>query len=202
MKKAVLGIFIVVAVLQLSVPGTMIYRKESAIRNGHVFYFKSAPIDPSDPFSGKYIHLSLEASQYKLTSAEEKIGGDDAFAIVGKNAKGYAEIISVSGSKPEGTDDYVKVKLPGGSFRKMWWGTPSLELPFDKFFMEESKAPEAEGLYTKTLRDTGSVTVAVVHIWKGESVVTDVRVDGKSIREVVRAQQLQENASVESEGGH
>ena len=48
-------IFIVVAIAQLFIPTQMILNQETILKTGKPYRFKTQPVDPSDPFKGKYI---------------------------------------------------------------------------------------------------------------------------------------------------
>jgi uncharacterized membrane-anchored protein len=187
MKKIVLFTFLVLVIAQWAVPLSMIRTKEDAIKNGRVFCFKTAPIDPTDPFFGKYIALNFDANDYELKPSERTIPSQVAYAVIVEDKEGFAEIQSISEQKPMNTDDFVKIKFQDYYFEARN-NHSRFDFPFEKFFMEETKAPKAEKLYRSSARDTGQVTCAVVHIWKGEGVVTDVTVDGKSIVDIIRAE--------------
>ena len=69
----------------------------------------------------------------------------------------------------------------------------SIEYPFDRFYMEESKAYDAELTYRRALPDTSQITYALVNIKNGESVLKDVMMNGISIREIVKQEQQNKN---------
>lgn len=78
----------------------------------------------------------------------------------------------------------------------MYWavnedGTNKLTIyyPFDRYYMEESKAYDAELVYTKSLQDTTQVTYALVSIKDGDAVLKDVLIDEISIKEIVKEKQ-------------
>ena len=48
-KKTILILFIFVAIVQLVVPISMIYKKESVSKGGEIYKFQTHPIDPYDP---------------------------------------------------------------------------------------------------------------------------------------------------------
>ncbi len=64
--------------------------------------------------------------------------------------------------------------------------TIDLEFPFTKFYMEETKAADAEKLYWETLRDNSKTIYALVYIKDGDAVLKDVCIDGVSIKELVK----------------
>lgn len=59
-KKILLLSFFLVAVVQLYVPSKMIWDREEVLRTGTEYKFRTAPIDPTDPFRGKYITLRFD----------------------------------------------------------------------------------------------------------------------------------------------
>ena len=54
-------------------------------------------------------------------------------------------------------------------------------MPFDRFYMEESKAPKAEKVYNAANSDQRKETYALVYIKDGTAVLNDVIIDGQSI---------------------
>jgi hypothetical protein len=55
-----------------------------------------------------------------------------------------------------------------------------IEYPFNVFYMEEFKASKAEEIYRKNVTKEGNA-FAVVNVYKGQYVIIDVIIDGKSI---------------------
>ncbi|MBD3630845.1 GDYXXLXY domain-containing protein [Cyclobacterium sp.] len=56
-KKIVLPVFVLIALLQLYLPAKMILDREDILHKGKEYKFKTQPIDPNDPFRGKFIAL-------------------------------------------------------------------------------------------------------------------------------------------------
>ena len=56
-KKIIFPAFILLVLVQLFVPANMILEQEDILKNGTPYKFKTAPIDPYDPFRGKYVWL-------------------------------------------------------------------------------------------------------------------------------------------------
>ena len=61
----------------------------------------------------------------------------------------------------------------------------AIDYPFDRYYMEESKAYDAELTYRKSQLDTSQIAYALVSIKDGEAVLKDVLINGVSIREIV-----------------
>jgi uncharacterized membrane-anchored protein len=185
MKKIPVILLAVLIVVQLAVPVTMIVRKETVIANGKVFRFRTAPIDPADPFRGRYIDLNFEASRYDFTDSEDSIQGPDAYALIREDEEGYAEIAMVLDAPPGTTTDYVKIKLNQSGILNLFGGLGgSFTFPFERFYMDEEKAPHAEQIYRQAQRDTSFESYALVSIWNGGGVITDVLINGKSVRDI------------------
>lgn len=62
-----------------------------------------------------------------------------------------------------------------------------IDYPFDRYYMEESKAQEAEDTHRRAQRDTTRITYALVSVKNGDAVVKDILIDGISISEIVKA---------------
>jgi hypothetical protein len=58
-------------------------------------------------------------------------------------------------------------------------------LPFDRFYLEESKASQAEQLYWQAQLDTVQVAYGVVTIGRGRAVLTDVMINDRSVVEII-----------------
>ena len=193
MKKIVIPIFIVVMLAQLYVPAQMILGRESVISEGEVFKFITAPVDPSDPFRGKYIILNFEATEFSLTDENDFEIYQDVYVWLEKDENGYAQIANVTKEAPTDDVQYVKAIVqqltPYENPEKL-----RVRYLFDRFYMEESKAYDAEVSYRESMENEGSHTYALVHIKDGQAVVTDVFID-----ELPILQYLKENASQEQE---
>ena len=66
-----LGVFVLVALMQLFVPANMIWSREKVLNEGKIYKFKTAPIDPNDPFRGKYISLNFEQNAIEVNNADD-----------------------------------------------------------------------------------------------------------------------------------
>jgi uncharacterized membrane-anchored protein len=183
-KKIILPAFVIMALVQLYVPSKMIFDAENVLTDGKEFMFKTAPIDPTDPFRGKYIMLSFDETSAQVDPKEEWLQGAPLFVNLTTDEDGFAKIESVAKEEPVGTEDYIKATV-GYVFGNDSFANLSILYPFDRFYMEESKAYDAEMLYNESALDTNQVTYALVSVKKGQAVVKDVIIDGIPIREAV-----------------
>lgn len=169
---------------QLYVPASMIFQKERVITQGTAYKFRTAPIDPNDPFRGKYITLSFNETGVKVENAEDWNYADEVFVFLTTDSSGYAMIQSITKEMPKDRNDYIKANIDYILTDSL--STVFVRYPFDRFYMEESKAPVAETIYNEAAIDSNQVAYALVMVRNGDAVVRDVVIDGVSIVELTR----------------
>jgi len=178
--KYVFIAFVVTALLQAFVPLKMVYDNEITVSRGTIYKFKTQPIDPSDPFRGKYVSLNFAETSFtvKDTVWQE---GEQVYALLSVDTAGFAKIRAIAKTEPESGNDYIAVKAD-----YYFEGLLRVSLPFDRFYMEESKAQEAEDTYrTYSLQENVKPAYALVAVKDGKAVVTDVIIDGTPLRDYV-----------------
>ncbi len=185
MKIISLTAFVLIVVVQWFVPTSMIFKKEGILKNGKVFKFKTEPIDPSDPFEGKYISLKFQQDTFPLNKELEKLSNGDEIFVVLKQENGYAVIAQVSVNEPKGNLDFVKASV---DYVENYDNNRRIHInyTFNKFFMEESKAPKAEVLYNDASQKSRENCYALVYTKDGSAVVSDVLVNDTSISKLVK----------------
>ena len=122
-KSTILYIFILVAIIQFAIPAKMVFDSEMVIRDGKEFKFKVAPVDPNDPFRGKYITLNFEETEY--TNYYNSFVGDDIYVRIQDNDNGFAEIADVVSYEPELPNHYIKTKVTYVYGSKIGFNYPS-----------------------------------------------------------------------------
>jgi uncharacterized membrane-anchored protein len=184
--KILLAIYILVVLVQIFVPAKMIFDREEILDKGKEFKFKVAPIDPSDPFRGKYINLNYEANKVGIKKSNEWAIGEQIFVILIEDSIGFAKVQSVARVKPESEANYVTAKVSYTLSDDDNNDTLIISYPFDRFYMKESKAYKAELKYRQSLQDTNLVTYTSVFVKNGEAVLKDVLINGISIKNIVK----------------
>lgn len=195
MKLRVL-LFALLVLAQIAVPFRMIQQRETVLREGELFRFKTQPIDPADPFQGRYVWLRIEDDYVRLSEPETaaidyKTHG---YAVLSIDEQGFAQFTDWSYDRPSDTESYLKTRALGHSVR---WevndDTPSddrtrihqglrIDIPFTRFYMDEAKAPRAEiRAREATLNKDCWVTV---RIYNGQAVIEDVIAEGQSLRDL------------------
>ncbi len=180
-KMVILG-FVLVVLAQLYVPAIMIMDRENILKTGKEFRFKTAPVDPNDPFRGKFVYLQYEADTVQVDYNKEWKINEEIFISLDIDKQGFVYITSASKEEPSSDEDFLKVKvrnIPDNSNKIL-----TIEYPFDRFYLEESKASNAEQQYIKAQQDTTNLTYALVNIKNGNAVLKDVLINGVSISKI------------------
>ena len=166
----------------------MIYDQENVLSSGNEFKFKAAPIDPNDPFRGKYITLRFEATTFPVQNKNEWAINDEVFVQLQNDSAGFAQIRTVSKKRPVNDPDYIKAKI--AFIMEDGRVNMRIDYPFDRYYMEESKAQAAEDMYRESIIDSTQIAYALVNIKEGEAVIREVMIDGIPISNLVK---LKEN---------
>ena len=165
-------IFVPLALVQLAVPGWMIFRQENILKHGRVFKFKTAPVDPYDPIKGRYIALRFDAETGKGVNYEVD---KTVWVQFETDAQGFAKVKQVSATPLNGDDVVEAVRR---------WG--SLSFPFDRYYMDEKSAPKAETAYRANSTRAHENAYATVRILNGHAALEELYIDDKPIREFLR----------------
>lgn len=186
-NKLLIAGFIITALAQIAIPSKMIYDCEMTERHGTEYKFRTQPIDPTDPFRGKYITLDFDDEVHVKDTTRPRNG--DAYIYIANDADGFAKVTNVSYSPIDSKKDYFRAKVWS------YGGMVHIDFPFDRYYMEESKAYEAELAYRDYSRDDSlkKPAYAVVAIKEGHAVLKDVVVNDKPIREYVLEQRAVKN---------
>lgn len=177
-------LFIILVAAQLYIPGKMIFHREDVLRSGKAFKFRSAPVDPYDALRGKYIHLDFqeEFNYLKLDSADGWNPGDQVYIVLGTDSAGFVTFEEGLKDPPEGKDYLLTTLEWYYDYENEW----TVEIPFNRFYMEESIAYDAELAYRESNIDSASISYALVMIKDGEAVLKNVFINDKPISEVAR----------------
>jgi uncharacterized membrane-anchored protein len=158
----------------------MITKRESILKNGMQFKFKTAPFDPYDAFRGRYVALQIEEN-YVLTPKEIELKSDQTvYALIDTDDKGFAKFTNVTINKPL-SGSYIQTKVHYISGEKTY-----LDLPLDRYYMEEKSAPLAEKLYQRHSQHDKQDACVTVRVKNGFMVIENLYVGGQRIEDAVR----------------
>ncbi len=173
-------LFVIVALAQIFVPIQMVMDSEDAIISGEAYKFRTRPIDPTDPFRGKYITLQYEMNHFN-TENSTYVVGEEIYIYLKNDSEGFAEVSQISKTPLQTEADYVTARVT-----YYYKGKVNFQLPFNTFYMEETKAYDAELAYNKVNRDSIPKNVyALVYINGDDVVLKDVFINDIPIQEYV-----------------
>lgn len=191
--KVIFVIFLFVALIQLSVPAKMIFDSENVISKGTPYKFQLNPVDPNDPFRGKYMTLNFRENEFKIDSCSQ-FGYADAFIEIYTGLDGLAKIKAVSFDKPSSDKTFLKAQVYCDQYRhfenekidsQKSYSKYVITYPFKKYFMNELGIQETEKKLQTILRDTTRIAYGEVSIQNGQSRLTGIKVDGTDISQLI-----------------
>ena len=179
--------FVAMAAVQLSVPAYMIYQRELTLKTGAPFKFRTAPVDPYDPFRGRYVTLRIEPEEAKPPSGVTLGRNQTIYVSITENEDGFARVEAVSIAPPE-QGDFIRAKVRYERWRETKERMVYIRWPFDRYYLEESLAPEAERLYRQHSRGEERDAYVVVRVRSGNAVLEELFIEDTPILEFVKSQ--------------
>jgi uncharacterized membrane-anchored protein len=189
--KPVLVALVVVCAVQWAVPAWLIHRGTTALEQGTQYRFRTAPIDPVDPFRGRYVTLDFAAARIVLDGAQRSYAhGERVYAPITVGEDGFAVLGAPLHEHPD-AGDYVEARVQWSSAEEL-----RLALPFDRYYMDERLAPEAERIYRERNRqgrfgeepeDLRRPAYVTVRVRKGYAVLEELYIDGAPVHELLRS---------------
>ncbi len=172
-KKIIWCAFILLVFLQLWVPAAVIFSKQETLAQGRAYKFRTAPVDPNDYLRGKYIFLQFTQNRVKLSGNIKWEAGQEIYVDLDVDEKGFARIHSIHDHITKHQEiDHIKTTIDYVSSTQPY--EMVVKWPFERFYMEESKAPLAEEAYNKLRVDSSMVSYALVKVNNGDAVLENV----------------------------
>jgi uncharacterized membrane-anchored protein len=166
---------------QLAVPTWLIARQELTLQDGEQFKFACEPVDPVDVFRGRYVALGFGQRSVDLPSGISFSPGERVYVKIEHGEDGFARLSDPSNEAPgEGLFLRARVSHPTGN------GQIVLRLPFDRYYLEEEAAPEAEQVYREHVGEGTKSAHVTVRVWNGYAALEELYLDDVPIREVLR----------------
>lgn len=197
-------LLVVLSAAQLTAAAWSIVRYEITLANGSVYKVKTAPVDPADPFRGRYVAIQTALTLSNPVSPDvagllDSVGEfrpnsarQTAYAVLGSDAEGFARVVAVV-PEPPGTGDYLEIKSvrlrsigPAEQGRQPEL-VRDLVLPFDRYYLAEAAAPAAEQRYREASRRDDDIDAWItVRVRNGVGVIEGLFISGVPIEDVVR----------------
>lgn len=191
-NKIRLAVLLLVLICGAGYPISKIIKFEFPSETPSEYIFRVGAVDPYDPFRGRYVVINAMPTSVKLPTP--KYAPEDLkFAVLGKDKDGFGTVVDLTDSPVEGKDCVKLDKQPYGGPASY-----SFSLPFDKFFMNEKLAPEAEKIIRELSGRNGACTIKVRIYKDGSFSITDLLVEGKPFRKYLEEKQTKEKQKNES----
>jgi hypothetical protein len=182
-------------IAQWAVPFASIRMHEEVIERGALVRLAVTAPDPYDPLRGRYLRLRPLEVEVELDPAvASPDSGQKVWAQLERGSDGLHHLGKITKQKPD-HGDYVPLTTLGVPHAKIGPGgvvhpatdasKVRVEWPFDRFFVSEKIAPEADVWLRENSREEKTV-VAELRVLNGESVLTNLEFDGLSFREVLK----------------
>ena len=179
--KLGLGLLGLAIACQLAAPASMILKRERVLAHGQAFKFRTAPVDPYDAFRGRYVALGFDQRSIAAPHGHDFARGQTVHAVLAEDAEGFATVAGLRRDRPD-AEPYLTTQI-----EYVAGNTVHLRLPFDRFYMDENEAPEAERVYRQNSVRSNRNAYVQVRIEKGFGVIEDLYVDGTPIRDYLES---------------
>ena len=198
------ALLVLLSAAQVTAAAWSIARYEMTLATGRVYKVKTVPVDPADPFRGRYVAIQPALTlpnpvAPEVASLLDQIGvfrpnapRKMAYVVLSSDAEGFARADQVVPEPPR-TADYLEIT--GARLRTI--GPVEQErqpevvrevvLSFDRYYMAEAAAPAAEQRYREaSRRGADRDTWITVRVRNGVGVVDGLFIDGVRIEDAVR----------------
>ncbi|MBK8954170.1 MAG: GDYXXLXY domain-containing protein [Saprospiraceae bacterium] len=182
LNKIIFPSFLLLAIIQLSIPVKMIMDQEGILNSGTEFRMKAMLAYPESGLSGRYIRVSYENEKFPIGENSSWQKGEIAFVVFKSNEPGFASIDTILKSKPEGSSNYVKAKVK--YIQKDQLNEVYLEFPFEKFFLEETRLNDQSMQNLRSRSEQAKMIYSIVRIKDGEAAIKDILIDDQSLLEL------------------
>ncbi|MBB5034661.1 GDYXXLXY domain-containing protein [Prosthecobacter vanneervenii] len=179
MKTFPLIIFGIAALAQWAAPLSQIWTHEQVLAQGTLIRLKCQAPDPYDPLRGRYLAVRPVLREATLPAGLKLQKGMQVYALLTPGADGIATISALSLTPPA---DGAYIRLRAGY---VYSDKASIEWPFDRFYVNEKLAPEADKWFAENIRGDKGIT-AEVRVLNGRAVLADLSLDGKPFREILK----------------
>ncbi len=173
-------IFGLTALAQWAAPLAQISSHEQVLTQGTLIKLKCTAPDPYDPLRGRF--LAVRPEQREAPAPKDMLvpSGATVYGLLSTGPDGLATVASLS-LTPPASGDYIRLKST-----YTYGDKTQLQWPFDRFYINEKLAPEADQWFAENIRSAKGIT-AEVRVLNGRAVLADLSLDGKPFREILKA---------------
>lgn len=140
MKTLKLVLLGALALAQIAVPAQMALNQVMVRAKGVQLRIRCAPVDPVNPFMGRYVRLNLSGEVAAPKSRPGRAGRmQDAWVTYTLDEQGFVNPAALYWVRPK---DAPSLKVRTSGFDQD--GKIRFSYPFDRYYMNEMKAPEVD----------------------------------------------------------
>lgn len=182
-----LVVFLIASLVILTVVSGKMLLAERAVRLGEEFRFPVQGYDPHDPFRGRYLALSME-NRARVRKGEPAPGAGEIVCVsIVRRSDGSAGFGEISRNPPGDGSAWLSVncshRVWDSEVTREWSFVP----PFERFYLNEKLAPEAERRLNRALADSDSRVELVLKVYRGFACIVDLTINGVPIRELSKS---------------
>ena len=156
---------------------------EQTLDKGTLFKLKCSAPDPYDPLRGRFLAVRPEQREVTVPAGLKLQKGMQVYATLTTATDGLASITSLSLTPPT-SGAFIRLKSGYVNSEKT-----QIQWPFDRFYINEKLAPEADKWFTENIRNAKGI-IAEVRVLKGRAVLADLSFDGRPFREILKEREL------------
>ncbi len=179
MKTLPFIIFGLAALAQWAAPLAQIWTHEQVLTQGTLIKLKCSAPDPYDPLRGRYLAVRPEQRDASVPAGMKLQRGMQVYVTLTTGADGLATLSSLSLTPPT-SGEYLRLK---SSY--VYGDKANIDWPFDRFYLNEKLAPEADKWFAENIRSAKGI-IAEVRVLNGRAVLEDLSFDGKPFREILK----------------
>ncbi|NLV39657.1 MAG: GDYXXLXY domain-containing protein [Candidatus Hydrogenedentes bacterium] len=183
MKTLKLVLLGALALAQLAVPARMFLDQHAVLTRGERLKIRCAPLDPVNPFMGRYVQLNLSAEVAAPGTRPARTGEmHDAWVTYTLDEEGFVNPTALHWVRPKDTPS-LKVRTWG----RVDEGKTTFSYPFDRYYMNEKRAPEVDRLLMRGRFSALTVPAHVtVRVLGDTAVLEELFLDDKPVLEYLR----------------
>lgn len=184
------GMFALVCAAQIAAPASMVLEHQRTVAEGSIWKFQTAPVDPGDPFRGRYVRLRFAVEREAVPMADNGViyiaPDTRMYAELETGADGFAHLKRLQQQRPERGDylDVFTTRMRETEPKKGEHLPPAayVRLPFDRWYLPEERAPQVEADYARASRGAQANTYAEARVRAGHAALTALVLDGAAVR--------------------
>lgn len=188
-QKVLLLSFVLTLADGLYYPVSRIVGYEFPSSQPDVCRFRAEIADPYDPFRGRYVTLRARRQTVRLPPLlrdTASSGDGSVYAQLEQDKEGFARVVGLSGRPVPGK---INLKLANLRDYSLYYDKDEegyyiyqIYFPFDRFYMNEKLAPEAELAFNRAMRSGGTCVIVANVYADGNYAIADLEIDGLPIR--------------------